>query len=999
MAEGEVKISALPSGSSLTGVEKIPMVQGGITIEASAQEIADLSSFDPENITTNLVFNPTASDRSIYKVRTQAGITHLQQLVLAEGSTQISNIQINSGDLRSAIVYLSALGHATISYSSPEGNNQLTVKPNWVELMKVGRYTTAPTISNDLDIPHKKYVDDLSNSKQDRLAGIVSGCEITVETFSGTPVATNKQIKVSKGLALTNSWYIPTSEYSKLADTISSEITLCPTGGDFKYYDIVADNTNAITIHEGTPSTSPVHYVIDPLTEVLLGFITVGDAVIEEPVVTPSSRIYSNFFPQLITTTNQSLSVRTIQGLDRLNALFLNQTDPLDNGLYGWNGVVWVKFSFPMGFWDTETDFLYNTLFIAQEGDYANQAFVFNNYIGNRSSRNISGGGLTQASQTQVEAAFDNTDQTTPVVLEQTSALTPFNAWWLVQKIKTWVKAGFTLTGALNYASSITPAASATPAIGAAASNNITITSTTTITGFDTIAEGTIRRVKFSAVTPLTHSANLDLPTSANITTAVGDEAVFRSNGAGSWKCIAFMRKDGSALVGGGSFQTLPTEVTGSLTAANDKYYVNTASATYTDPTGVQGKGFVVLVRGGTATVGGTAYTTGVIYRYFNSAAWSNIMLRDFATITGDITFTAGVGTIANNAVTNAKAAQMAANTIKANNTGSTANAADITTDQFTAMMEIAVAVGTTGIITAMTSATYKYIRLTSASATGLGSIIAPSSSYKDLYIWNDTGVTLTLYHDYSSEATAANRILCGANRSWANNTMLHLKYDVTEARWCTVAQDGNTFRSLLQGTGDRLVQASSTGQESATITTLDIDFSGAQQTSATSASWTGVNEVNISGLLQGQLYIDVSGGYRYECHRNDYCSRTPVINVETFTTNSIYPITEVTGTSGTLVEDEAYVLNNASQVVMSLPTAGTFGKVIIVNAKGAGGGRINTGATQQIVGTLGVQPTVGQDISFPQHSAITLKCTTGHATAAVWSIFSVNPATTITII
>lgn len=253
MAEGEVKISALPSGSSITGVEKIPMVQGGITIEASAQEIADLS------------------------------------------------------------------------------------------------------------IP-------LINSKQDRLAGIVSGCEITVETFTGTPVATNKQIKVSKGLALTNKWYIPTSEYSKLADTVSAEITLCVTGGDFKYYDIVADNTNAITIHEGTPSTSPVHYVIDPATEVLLGFITVGDAVIEEPVVTPSSRIYSNYFPQLITTTNQSLSVQTIQGLDRLNALFLNQTDPLDNGLYGWNGSVWAKFSFPMGFWDTETDFLYNTLFIAQEG-------------------------------------------------------------------------------------------------------------------------------------------------------------------------------------------------------------------------------------------------------------------------------------------------------------------------------------------------------------------------------------------------------------------------------------------------------------------------------------------------------------------------------------------------------------------------------------------------------------------------------------------------------
>jgi len=125
------------------------------------------------------------------------------------------------------------------------------------------------------------------NSKQDRINGIVSGCEITVETFAGT--GTNKRIRISKGAAITNKWYITPSEYSKLADTVSSEITLCPIGGDFKYYDIVADDSGAITIHEGTPSTSPAHYVIDPLTEVLLGFITVGDAVIEEPAVISDS--------------------------------------------------------------------------------------------------------------------------------------------------------------------------------------------------------------------------------------------------------------------------------------------------------------------------------------------------------------------------------------------------------------------------------------------------------------------------------------------------------------------------------------------------------------------------------------------------------------------------------------------------------------------------------------------------------------------------------------
>jgi len=80
-----------------------------------------------------------------------------------------------------------------------------------------------------------------------------------------------------------------------------------------------------------------------------------------------------------------------------------------------------------------------------------------------------------------------------------------------------------------------------------------------------------------------------------------------------------------------------------SFTAATNGIYTVTATATATDPiTPVEGQGFTVIVRNGTATVGGTAYATAgtIIRRIYHSGSYTNYVYKDLAQLPADLAAT-----------------------------------------------------------------------------------------------------------------------------------------------------------------------------------------------------------------------------------------------------------------------------------------------------------------------------------------------------------------------
>lgn len=137
---------------------------------------------------------------------------------------------------------------------------------------------------------------------------------------------------------------------------------------------------------------------------------------------------------------------------------------------------------------------------------------------------------------------------------------------------------------------SATMASAATLNLANATGVVVNVTGTTTITALGTVSSGAERVLVFAAALTLTHNAtSLMLPGGADITTAAGDVATFRSKGAGNWVCVSYQRASGGTLTpvvlsaAAGTLFTFESQDPGAASGPDIDLYRNSASPAASD--------------------------------------------------------------------------------------------------------------------------------------------------------------------------------------------------------------------------------------------------------------------------------------------------------------------------------------------------------------------------------------------------------------------------------
>lgn len=147
------KISALPVSGALTGIEELPIVQGGVTKKVSTQTIANLATaYTADESTLTL-------SGSQFQIKSQTSVNFMAKISDATGTgVMVRNIQPVFGtDITTPLIIGGTAVGSTISYKGTSGNGTSTIAAHQFLVGNNGG-TTAMSVYNSGNINIGNYV-------------------------------------------------------------------------------------------------------------------------------------------------------------------------------------------------------------------------------------------------------------------------------------------------------------------------------------------------------------------------------------------------------------------------------------------------------------------------------------------------------------------------------------------------------------------------------------------------------------------------------------------------------------------------------------------------------------------------------------------------------------------------------------------------------------------------------------------------------------------------
>lgn len=467
-------------------------------------------------------------------------------------------------------------------------------------------------------------------------------------------------------------------------------------------------------------------------------------------------------------------------------------------------------------------------------------------------------------------------------------------------------------------------ASSATPDIGAISGDYVHITGTTTITGFEASYRGRVITIVFDGILTLTNSGTLILPTGANITTAVGDAAMFRCESGTTWRCVEYMRYSGSSLGGITGF------LSGLNTAApnatvNVAYLLATGGSTDKDvaiiPTGTGG--FMLAIPDNTTTGGNKRGNYSVDLQLSRSV---NTMVAsgDYSLLFGRESTVSGTDSIV----------------LGRNHTSSGFQSAILggQTHTIGAQSYSAIIGGSSGTINAGYSAIIG----------GQNNVIASGGDHSAII----AGQNLTI-----------GKFSLGFNAS--SNGGLYVDLSAPAFRYSVLFNDATLVVGNTDGTARGIRWYEPNTSET---------YAGVYYTEIKAGVQTG----NISYTLPAAA--PAANGYVL------VCSTAGVMSWQAASGGGMTQ-NEVTGTSQAMAVNNSYGMNNVALVTGTLPATAAYGDEIEICGVGAGGWAIAQNASQTIVfnATTATTAGVGGSVaSTDRYDTIRLRCIVANTTFLV---------------